>query len=687
MPSPVVVDGNLKNLCPVDLHPLPPVHVHTAEEVRAAVKAAKAAQAQWAALGFDARAKLLKRAGKLMLERRQQVYELLHDETGKVAPEVLMGEALGPLQYISDWIGVARGHLKPKRIGLNPIAWPGKSATLELVPRGVVGIIAPWNFPLANFFKPVFAALLCGNAVVLKPSEYSPRMGAWFVKVLGEVLPANVISVVQGDRETGQALIAAGIDALTFTGSSASGKAVAKACAEHLIPVSLELGGKDAAIVLADCDLDRTVAGVMWWALSNAGQACGAIERVLVEDVIADRFVERLGGAVSQLRFGDPQNSEIGPLANEAQLLVVERQVQNALALGATLVCGGRRTGKGYGYEPTVLDHCTQTMEVMREPTFGPVVAISRVSGPTQALERANDCEYGLNGSIWSSDLARAKRLARQLEVGTAFINNHGFTGAIPAMPWTGVKKSGSGVANSTIALHHYTRPRSVVVDTNSKADAWWFPYDEQLADLGHRLADAQVGKVLGALKVPLMIAARQKEVLRFAREGAQKARQVGGLNLKPGLEKITGVVKKVAAMTARFAPPLTERERAWGKAAMDAVFPTDGTPIEELSQEEWGRFLNEFYEQMPFPANLGIRAAIAATGLAPVVLRRKLETLEQLAPEERERVMGELASSDQYFWRQITLLLKTTGGMAVLGTTRFHDAVKPKPPAPKARA
>jgi acyl-CoA reductase-like NAD-dependent aldehyde dehydrogenase len=687
MPSSVVVDGNLRHLCPVDLHPLPPVRVSSAEDVRAAVKAARAAQAQWAAMGFDARAKALKQATRLMLERRQQVLELLHDETGKVAPEVLMGEALGPLQYVSDWVGVAKGHLKPKRIGLNPIAWPGKSATLELLPRGVVGIIAPWNFPLANFFKPVFAALLCGNAVVLKPSEYSPRMGAWFVNVLSEVLPKNVIQVVQGDRETGQALITAGIDALTFTGSSSSGKSVAKACAEQLIPVSLELGGKDAAIVLADCDLDRTVAGVMYWALSNAGQACGAIERVFVEDVIADRFVERLGGAVSQLRFGEPQSSDVGPLANEAQLSVVERQVADALAKGATLVCGGRRTGKGYGYEPTVLDHCTSAMEVLREPTFGPVIALSRVSGPSEALERANDCDYGLSASIWSSDLTRAKRLARKLEVGTAFVNNHGFTGAIPSLPWTGVKKSGAGVANSSIALHHYTRPRSVVVDTNSKADAWWFPYDEQLADLGHRLADAQVGKVLGALKVPMMIAARQKQVLRFARDGAQKARRGGGLNLKPGLEKITGVVKRVAEMTARFAPPLTERERAWGKAAMDAVFPSEGTPLEELSQEQWGRFLNEFYESMPFPANLGIRAAIAATGLAPVVLRRKLETLEQLAPEEREQVMAELANSDAYFWRQITLLLKTTGGMAVLGTTRFHDAVKPKPPAPKARA
>ncbi len=687
MPNSVVVDGTLRNVCPVDLHPLPPVKVSSADEVKACVARARSAQPGWEAIGFDARARLMKQAGKRMLARRQEVLELLHDETGKTPAEILMGEALGPLQYVADWVAVARPYLKPRRVRLNPIAWPGKQATIELLPRGVVGIISPWNFPLANFFKPVFAALLCGNAVVLKPSEHAPRMGAWFEKLLGEVLPEGVLQVVQGDRETGQALIASGIDALTFTGSSASGAAVARAAGERLIPVSMELGGKDAALVLADCALDRTVAGVMYWALSNAGQACGAIERVYVEEPIADRFVERLAAAVSQLRAsGDPKSSDVGPLANEAQLQVVERHVADALAKGATLACGGRRTGKGWWFEPTVLDQCQGAMEVMKEPTFGPVIAVMRVRDAAEAVERANRCDYGLNASVWSKDVAKATQLARQLEVGTAFVNNHGFTGAIPSLPWTGVKKSGAGVANSTIALHHYTRPRTLVVDRNPGADAWWFPMDAALEELGHRLADAQVGKVLGAVKVPLLLARRQAEVLRFAREGARAVRISAGSRVGKGLSAVSGMLRRLSGLPAKLNPPLTKRERAWGKAAMDAIFPSEGSPLEPLSEEQWGRFFEEMYEKLPFPANVGLRASIAVTGLAPVVTSGRLQMLDQLSTEEQAEALQRLAQSDQYFLRQITMLLKTTGGMAHLGTTRFHEATRPAT-QPKARA
>lgn len=316
MPESVISNGVIRNRSPVDLHPLIPVAVTSDAEVKATVARARVAQAEWENLGFEKRATLMKRAGKLMLQRRQEVLELLHDEAGKTPGEVLMGEALGPLQYIADWISVARPYLKQRKLPISPVAFPGKSGVVDLLPRGVVGIIAPWNFPLANFFKPVFAALLCGNAVVLKPSEHSPRMAAWFAKTLGEVLAADVLSCVQGDGQTGQALIRAGIDALTFTGSTQTGRAVSKLAAEQMIPVSLELGGKDAAIVLNDCDFDRTVAGIMHWSLTNAGQACGDIERVYVEAAIAEKFVQKLAAAVSKLRVdsGDPQTSDVGPL-------------------------------------------------------------------------------------------------------------------------------------------------------------------------------------------------------------------------------------------------------------------------------------------------------------------------------------------------------------------------------------
>jgi acyl-CoA reductase-like NAD-dependent aldehyde dehydrogenase len=513
------VPNVLQNQCPVDLRALPSVPV--TRDIEAKVQHARTAQPAWEALGFDARAKMIERAARLIVERREQVLELLHDEAGKTPGDVLMGEALGALQFLRDYIALARPYLRPRKLPFHPIAMPGKSGHVDLIARGVVAIITPWNFPLATFFRPVFAALLCGNTVVLKPSELSPRTGAWFGNVLAEALPPRVLVVVQGGPEVGAELVRAQIDAVTFTGSTQSGREVAKVCAERLIPVSLELGGKDAAIVLSDCLFERTVAGVMYWSLTNAGQSCGAIERVFVEDPIADRFVDALASAVSRLRVtGDPKSSDVGPLSNARQLEIVDAHVKDALAKGAVLRCGGRRTGDGYWFEPTVLDRCTADMLVMREPTFGPVIPVCRVPNAEAAVHSTNDSSYGLTASVWSSNIARAETYARRLQVGTAYVNNHSFTGAMPAAPWTGVKSSGTGVASGVFALNHYTRPRSLVIDRNESADAWWFPMDRALEELGTRLSDALLGNVRAALKVPGLLRRRKRAVLEFVRRG-----------------------------------------------------------------------------------------------------------------------------------------------------------------------
>ncbi len=674
----------ISNLSPVDIRKLPPIAVSTEGEVRTAVAQARAAQAGWAALGFPKRAKLMKQAGRIMLERRQELLELLHDEAGKPPGEVLMGEALGALQFISDWIKVARPFLKQKKVPISALAFPGKSAVVESVPRGVVGIIAPWNFPLANFFKPVFAALLCGNTVVLKPSEFAPRTGAWFARVMGEVLPAHVLHCVQGDRGVGTALIKAGIDALTFTGSSASGRIVAALAGELLIPCSVELGGKDAAIVLNDCDLDRTVAGVMHWSLTNAGQACGDIERVYVEEAIADRFVEQLANAVSRLRVGSgsPQSSDLGPLMTRPQLQIVEEHVGDAIARGAKVVCGGKRTGKGLWFEPTVIDHCADPeMLVLTEPTFGPVIPIVRVADADEAVKLSNACEYGLNASVWSKDLERAEQIARRLEVGTAFINNHAFTGAIPAAAWGGVKKTGSGIANSTFALHHYTRPRTVVIDKNSKADAWWFPMDSVLEELGNRLAEAQVGNILAAVKVPLLIARRQRTVMQFARPSAppvtQLPRATQPSSSRPFAALRVQVRSALGRLAVRAQPPLSNAERKWGQAAMSAVFSgASASALPPLPKHQAEDAVDEVYDALPFPANVGLRASIWTVGLAPMVLRRKWLTLDQLATDEQVKILSDFAKGNSYILRQVALLIKTTGALTHVSTTRFHAAV-----------
>ncbi len=407
-----VANGFISNECPVDLHPLVPVAVTTPEDVKAIVAVARTAQNEWNQLGFEKRAKALELAAKRILKRRQEVLELLHDETGKTPGDVLMGEALGALQFVTDWVKVARPHLKPRTLPMSPIAFSPafkrRRHRAAAARRG--GASSPRGTFRSRTSSSPSSRRCC--AATRSCSSRASCLRAWergSPPVLGEVLPPGRSGRwCRAIDEVGQALIRAGIDAVTRSEGLvglASGRAVAKLCAERLIPVSLELGGKDAALVLEDCELDRTVAGIMYWSLANAGQACGAIERVFVEDSIADHFVETLSTAVARLRVtADARTSDVGPLANARQLEIVEAQVKEAIAQGATLKCGGRRTGDGLWFEPTVLDHCTPSMKVMREPTFGPVISVARVANADTAVTRVNDCDYGLNASVWSRE-------------------------------------------------------------------------------------------------------------------------------------------------------------------------------------------------------------------------------------------------------------------------------------------
>jgi acyl-CoA reductase-like NAD-dependent aldehyde dehydrogenase len=494
-------------ISPGDLRPLAPVRASTVEDVRTAVSRARAAQEFWRQRPLSERIALLEKAAVEMLKRRAEVIESARLEMGKVEAEGLFNEALGPLETVRGWAKVVKRATRTRAVRLNPLSFPKKRAQVDYLPRGVVGVIAPWNYPASGLYRSIFPALMTGNGVVLKPSEYTP---------LADMLPAGLVQSIQGDGRVGAALIDAGIDACVFTGSPRSGRKVRLQCADRGIPSSIEMGGKDPAIVLADCDLPRTVAGLTHWALSNAGQACGAVEVAYVDQSIADELVERLRRAWVKLRADPGELADIGPLANRRQLEVVVAQVEDARTKGAKVVCGGAPTGPGLWFPATLLDHCDNRMSIVNDETFGPVLAVVRVTGAAEAIRAANEGRYGLGASIWTSDLDRARRLAERLDVGVITVNNHAFSGAIPALPWSGTRETGFGVANGIEALPTFVRPRTLIVDASRSREPFWMPFDRTLWDLGEILAELQLGRLGRAWRLPFLWRKRVKTIRDF---------------------------------------------------------------------------------------------------------------------------------------------------------------------------
>ena len=497
---------------------LAPVPTASPPEVAAAVARARAAQEGWARRPLAERGALVLAAARTMLERRGQIVDLVRNEIGKLEVDALFTEGLGPLDTARGWLKIVERETARRRVRLNPVAFPRKRASVDRIPRGVVGVIAPWNFPVAGLYRSVFPALLCGNAVVVKPSEHTPRSSAWFVDRLAEHLPPGVIQAVQGAGSTGAALVDAHPDALVFTGSTVTGRKVAARAAELGIPCSVETGGNDAAIVLADADLERTTAGLTQWSLQNAGQSCGAIEVAYVDRTIADALASRLARAFSRLRIGPGPVAEVdvSPLAHAGQLATVEAHVEDARSRGATVLTGGRRGPEGLWYEPTLLDHCTDEMRVVSDETFGPVLALCRVEGPAEAVRRVNRGRYGLTCSFWTADAERAERLARRLEVGVVTVNNHGMTGAIPELPWSGVKASGPGVANGPEALSTFVFPRTLLVDDARAPEPFWMPYDRDAWNLADLLAELQLMRFERAWRLPTLFKRRVETIRRF---------------------------------------------------------------------------------------------------------------------------------------------------------------------------
>ncbi|WP_051499553.1 aldehyde dehydrogenase family protein [Nocardia sp. BMG51109] len=457
------------------------VTVDSADEVAAKVDRLRQHQPEWEAIGPAGRKRWLLKLQDWLIDNTDHLADVLQSETGKPRMDALIdpGFAVDLIGYYARRAGkfLADEHPSPH----SPLARV-KRLTTVYRPYPVVGVITPWNFPLAMPALDVIPALAAGAAVLLKPSEVTPLSALELARGWSEIGAPPVLSVSTGAAETGAAVVNT-VDYVQFTGSTRTGRAIAAACAERLVPYSLELGGKDPALVLADADLDRAAYGIAFGGLFNAGQVCISVERVYVEAPVYDEFVTKLTEHVRELRQGaDGRESryDIGALASHAQRDVVTRHVDDAIAKGARAVTGGRPTGVGTFFEPTVLVDVDHGMACMTEETFGPTLPVMKVADEAEAVALANDSIYGLSASVWTGDRARGERIARQLDAGAVNVNDVFANLFNFALPMGGWQQSGVGARwGGAEGLRKYCRKQAVtapILPTQQK-ELFWFPY------------------------------------------------------------------------------------------------------------------------------------------------------------------------------------------------------------------
>jgi len=383
-------------------------------EVLEAVARARAAQPAWAALGMTGRAAVMLAARRWLIANRRKMVRMLVAETGKPWEDAMNVEIVYVADALGFWARRAGRYLRDERVRAHSPFLFGRRMLIRRRPYGVVGVIGPWNYPLILCFGDAIPALMAGNSAVLKPSELTPLSTLMMAEAMLEAgLPRDLMPVLTGTGETGTALVDA-VDMVQFTGGTATGRKVMARAAETLTPVSLELGGKDPMIVLADADLDRAADAACWYGLCDAGQCCWSVERIYVEAPAYEPFVDRLLARVRALRVGAPNGPgtvELGPLSSEAQLRIVEQHVEDARRRGARVLTGGSRAPRaGHFYEPTILVDVDHRMRAMREETFGPTLPVMKVADADEAVALANDSAYGLNSSVWTRDRRRVSR-------------------------------------------------------------------------------------------------------------------------------------------------------------------------------------------------------------------------------------------------------------------------------------
>jgi acyl-CoA reductase-like NAD-dependent aldehyde dehydrogenase len=459
------------------------------DQIGELVERARAAQPGWEALGFEARAQVLKRCQKWVIDNSDRIIETIVSETGKAWEDAQVAEIGYAAPAFGFWAKNAEKYLADERVKTASPFVKGRKLILRHVPVGVVGVIGPWNYPLTNSFGDCIPAIAAGNSVILKPSEVTPLTALLMGECVRECgLPDGVYQVAPGFGETGAAMIDA-VDFLMFTGSTATGKKVLERAARTLTPVALELGGKDPMLVCADADLERAANAAVHYSMQNAGQTCISTERVYVEAPVYDEFVSLVTKKVGDLRQGAPRGPgsvDLGAVIHPPQSDIVEAHVRDAVDKGARVVAGGKRSDDGgHFYEPTLLLDVDHTMTAMTEETFGPTLPIMKVADAEEGVRLSNDSPYGLQASVWTKDAAKGERLARRIEAGAVTVNDAQINYVALELPMGGWKSSGMGSRHGADGIRKYTKKQAIVVTRFApKRDLHMLPYSAKRTKL-----------------------------------------------------------------------------------------------------------------------------------------------------------------------------------------------------------
>ena len=476
---------------PVDLSHIDTYDCAIKEDIAQVMTNAKIAQAQWKKTSLKDRAALIHRVADVVIQQQDLIMEVVMRETGKPIQEAMSMEVFSAVDSLVFYANRAEKWLSNKKIKMHGPMKFLKKTIITYKPRGVVAVITPWNGPFILSINPVIQAILCGNSVVVKPSEVTPMSGALVQEIFALAdAPMHLVQTLIGDGETGAELINQGPDKVSFTGSVATGKKIAAKCGEMLIPFSLELGGKDAMIVCSDADIKDAASGAVMGSCMNAGQYCCGTERIYVMADIYDEFVKEVVSITKSLIQTNDCKGDVGPTFWDKQIDIIEDHVNDAIAKGAKVLAGGKRNPafKGLYFEPTVLVEVTHEMKIMKDETFGPIISIMKVESEDEALMLANQSHFGLNGNVWTKDLIKGQKIASSMETGACSVNDMAMSYGVNEVPFGGVKNSGLGVVNGKEGLLGYAHAMPIII---GKKSASAYPY-----------TDKSLEQLKGALKI-----------------------------------------------------------------------------------------------------------------------------------------------------------------------------------------